>query len=456
MKIQDRNEEVMKRIYIETLGCSKNQVDSEQMLGMLDDYYELSETAEEADVVVVNTCSFINDAKEESIQVILGFVDLKNQGVIEKLLVTGCLSQRYPDELLKEIPEIDALIGTSAFHKIVEVIDSLYKGSKTQVFMESIDLVMPEDIPRVLTTESYTAFIKISEGCDNSCTYCIIPKLRGKYRSRKMEDILDEMSDLAALGVKEFIIIAQDTSRYGLDLYGKPMLPELLTQMDKIEGVHWIRVQYSYPDILDDDMLDGFFKNEKVVNYFDIPIQHASDKILKLMNRKTSKEDILRIVDKIRSRDAEAVIRTTVIVGFPGETEEDFQELIDLAKRVKFDRLGAFAYSNEEDTAAYNLPHHLEEEVKEERKNRLMATQMGISETINAEKIGKTYEVVIEEVAETGKILVGRTAYDAPEIDGVVYVHTTEEIPAGTFIKVKVTDALEYDLIGVIDNEYSK
>lgn len=443
-------EELMKKIYIETLGCSKNLVDSEQMLGVLDDEYTLCDEAQEADIIIVNTCSFIHDAREESIGTILDLAKLKEEGTLEKLLVTGCLSQRYPEELLAEIPEVDAVVGTGNFFKINEVLKSIEAGSKEKIFVESIDLLIPEDLPRIMTTPSHYAYLKIAEGCDNLCTYCIIPKLRGKYRSRKIEDIIEEAKDLANLGIREFIVIAQDTTRYGTDLYGTPKLDVLLDELSRIEDIKWIRVHYSYPDILDDQLLDGFFRNDKVINYFDIPIQHASNKILKLMNRKTSREDILEITRKIRKRDADSVIRTTVIVGFPGETDEDFNLLMDLANEVKFDRLGAFTYSNEEDTPAFKLPNQVEQEVMEMRKDALMSAQMIISEAISYGKIGKTFEVVIEEVAEENKIYVGRTSFDSPDVDGVVYVHTEKALEIGTFINVKITDALEYDLIGVI------
>lgn len=440
----------MKKIYIETLGCSKNLVDSEQMIGILDDEYALCDEAQDADIVIVNTCSFIHDAREESIGTILDLAKLKTDGHLEKLLVTGCLSQRYPEDLLVEIPEIDAVVGTGNFFKINEVLKTIESGSKEKIFVESIDMLIPENLPRILTTPSHYAYLKIAEGCDNLCTYCIIPKLRGKYRSRRIEDIVEEARDLVALGIREFIVIAQDTTRYGMDLYESPKLDVLLDELSGIDEIKWIRVHYSYPDILDDQLLDGFFRNDKVINYFDIPIQHASNKILKLMNRRTSREDILKLTKKIRERDLDSVIRTTVIVGFPGETDEDFNILMDLVQEVKFDRLGAFTYSNEEDTPAYKLPNQVEQEVMEARKDTLMSAQMIISEAISYGKIGKTFEVVIEEVAEENKIYVGRSSYDSPDVDGVVYVHTDKSIEIGTFLNVKINDALEYDLIGVI------
>ncbi|MBM7560639.1 30S ribosomal protein S12 methylthiotransferase RimO [Fusibacter tunisiensis] len=438
----------MKTVYIETLGCSKNLVDSEQMLGLLDDTFELSETIEDATIVIVNTCSFIHDAREESIKAILDIASLKTLGKLKYLIVTGCLSQRYPEALIDEIPEVDAVVGTGNFFKISEVIDQLIKGTSQKIFLESVDLMIPEDLPRVLTTPGHYAYLKIAEGCDNFCTYCIIPKLRGKFRSRTIEDVVEEARDLASMGIKELILIAQDTSRYGIDLYDRPSLDKLLDALNSIEGIQWIRVHYAYPDILDDALLDGFFRNDKVISYFDIPIQHASNRILKLMNRATSKEDIETLIEKIRKRDPKAVIRTTVIVGFPGETESDFEELVSFAKKMKFDRLGAFTYSNEEDTAAYNLPNHVPQEIMDERRDILMSMQMVISEEVLYKRLGDVVEAVVEEVAEPSKIYVARSQFDSPDVDGVVYIHTDRDLEIGDFVSVKITDAMEYDLIG--------
>jgi ribosomal protein S12 methylthiotransferase len=445
----------MKKVYIETLGCSKNQVDSEQMLGILDESHELSEVPEDADIVIVNTCSFIGDAKEESVDVILSLAELKKSGGIEKLIVTGCLAQRYATELVEEIPEIDALIGTGNFYTVDSVVQSLYDGTSEnqKLFIDSVDLMVPEDLPRILTTPSHYAYLKIAEGCDNRCTYCIIPKLRGRYRSRRIEDIVEEARELASVGVAEFILIAQDSSRYGIDLYNKPMLPKLLEELSKVEAIKWIRVHYCYPDIMDEALIEGFTKHSKVINYFDIPIQHASDSVLKRMNRKTTQASIRNTIRMIREKAPDAVIRTTVIVGFPGETESDFEELMAFIKEIRFERLGAFKYSNEEDTPAFLLPDQVPEEIAEERRDALMAAQMEISEDIFYHKLGKVYQVVVEEVAEPGEIYIGRTAYDTPEIDGVVYIHTKSELELGSFIDVKMTDALEYDLIGEVYDE---
>jgi len=445
----------MKKVYIETLGCSKNQVDSEQMLGILDESHELSEVPEDADIVIVNTCSFIGDAKEESVDVILSLAELKKSGGIEKLIVTGCLAQRYATELVEEIPEIDALIGTGNFYTVDSVVQSLYDGTSEnqKLFIDSVDLMVPEDLPRILTTPSHYAYLKIAEGCDNRCTYCIIPKLRGRYRSRRIEDIVEEARELASVGVAEFILIAQDSSRYGIDLYDKPMLPKLLEELSKVEAIKWIRVHYCYPDIMDEALIEGFTKHPKVINYFDIPIQHASDSVLKRMNRKTTQASIRNTIRMIREKAPDAVIRTTVIVGFPGETESDFEELMAFIKEIRFERLGAFKYSNEEDTPAFLLPDQVPEEIAEKRRDALMAAQMEISEDIFYHKLGKVYQVVVEEVAEPGEIYIGRTAYDTPEIDGVVYIHTKSELELGSFIDVKMTDALEYDLIGEVYDE---
>ncbi|MDN5353029.1 MAG: ribosomal protein methylthiotransferase [Clostridiales bacterium] len=445
----------MKKVYIETLGCSKNQVDSEQMLGILDESHELSEAPEDADIVIVNTCSFIGDAKEESVDVILSLAELKKSGGIEKLIVTGCLAQRYATELVEEIPEIDALIGTGNFYTVDSVVQSLYDGTSEnqKLFIDSVDLMVPEDLPRILTTPSHYAYLKIAEGCDNRCTYCIIPKLRGRYRSRHIEDIVEEARELASVGVAEFILIAQDSSRYGIDLYDKPMLPNLLEELSRVEAIKWIRVHYCYPDIMDEALIEGFTKHPKVINYFDIPIQHASDSVLKRMNRKTTQASIRNTIRMIREKAPDAVIRTTVIVGFPGETESDFEELMAFIKEIRFERLGAFKYSNEEDTPAFLLPDQVPEEIAEERRDALMAAQMEISEDIFYHKLGKVYQVVVEEVAEPGEIYIGRTAYDTPEIDGVVYIHTKSELELGSFIDVKITDALEYDLIGEVYDE---
>ena len=442
----------MLKIALESLGCSKNLVDAEIMMGILNRKgYKLVGDFEEADIILVNTCGFIESAKQESIDTILDLAQLKETGNLKLLIVTGCLAQRYANELKEEIPEIDAIVGTGSYQQIDEIIANLEKENNI-VSLNDIEFAYNEDLPRYVTTPDYMAYLKIGEGCDNHCTYCIIPKLRGKYRSRKIEDIVKEAKDLAANGVKELVVIAQDTTKYGFDLYGEVKLPELLEELAQIEGIKWIRIMYSYPESITEELVKVMKKYDNICNYFDMPIQHASNRILKLMNRHTTKEDIRAKVEMIRSYLPDATLRTTIIVGFPGETDEDFKEVIEFAKEIKFDRLGAFAYSREEDTAADKLPNHLEEEVKLRRRDELMLVQQGISEELNSKKIGNEYEVLIEEQIED-KVYIGRTQGDAEEIDSIVYVKSENQLEPGDFVKVKIDKALEYDLMGDVINE---
>ena len=442
----------MLKIALESLGCSKNLVDAEIMMGILNRKgYKLVGDFEEADIILVNTCGFIESAKQESIDTILDLAQLKETGNLKLLIVTGCLAQRNANELKEEIPEIDAIVGTGSYQQIDEIIANLEKENNI-VSLNDIEFAYNEDLPRYVTTPDYMAYLKIGEGCDNHCTYCIIPKLRGKYRSRKIEDIVKEAKDLAAKGVKELVVIAQDTTKYGFDLYGEVKLPELLEELAQIEGIKWIRIMYSYPESITEELVKVMKKYDNICNYFDMPIQHASNRILKLMNRYTTKEDIRAKVEMIRSYLPDATLRTTIIVGFPGETDEDFKEVIEFAKEIKFDRLGAFAYSREEDTAADKLPNHLEEEVKLRRRDELMLVQQGISEELNSKKIGNEYEVLIEEQIED-KVYIGRTQGDAEEIDCIVYVKSENQLEPGDFVKVKIDKALEYDLMGDVINE---
>ena len=442
----------MLKIALESLGCSKNLVDAEIMMGILNRKgYKLVGNMEEADIALVNTCGFIESAKQESIETILEIAQLKETANLKLLIVTGCLAQRYSDELKAEIPEIDAIVGTGSYQNIDEIVAGLEKENKI-VSLNDIEFAYNEDLPRYVSTPSYMAYLKISEGCDKHCTYCIIPKLRGKQRSRKIEDIVAEAKDLAARGVKELVVIAQDSTMYGSDIYGKAVLPELLEELAKVEGIKWIRIMYSYPESITEELVQVIKKHDNICNYFDMPIQHASNRILKLMNRHTTKEDILAKIEMIRNNIPDATLRTTRITGFPGETEEDFEELIDFAKEVKFDRLGAFAYSREEGTAADKLPGHIEQEVKEQRRDRLMMVQQGISQEVMANKIGKRYEVLIEEQIEKN-VYMGRTQGDAEEIDSIVYVKSKEQLNAGDFVIVEINNALEYDLMGDVINE---
>ncbi len=439
----------MLKIALESLGCSKNLVDAEIMMGILNKKgYQLVEDFCEADIILVNTCGFIESAKNESIQAILEIAQLKETANLKILVVTGCLAQRYSEELKQEIPEIDAIVGTGSYQNIDEIVANIQK-EKHIISLENIDFTFNENLQRYVSTPSYMAYLKIGEGCDNLCTYCIIPKLRGKYRSRKIEDILDEANTLVKNGAKEIVVIAQDTTKYGFDLYNKEMLPTLLEKLAQIDGLKWIRVMYSYPETISEELIDVIAKNDNICNYFDMPIQHASNKILKLMNRKTTKEDILRKVSLIREKIKNVTIRTTTIVGFPGETDEDFEELVEFIKQVKFDRLGAFEYSNEEGTPAYKLPNHVDDEIKSQRRERLMLVQQEISRELNEKKIGNVYEVLVEEKIDEDTYL-GRTMEDAQEIDNIVYIKSEKEILIGSFVDVKIYDALEYDLMGEI------
>ncbi len=437
----------MNRIFISTLGCAKNLVDSEMMLGTLvkNDYVQTGSIMD-ADIAIVNTCGFIEAAKEESINEILELAQYKERGNLKYLIVTGCLAQRYSDELLSEIPEIDIVLGTTSFDMILEKIEELKGGIRSSLITD-IDKHIAEEIPRSLLTDTFSAYIKIAEGCDNHCTYCIIPKLRGKYRSRRQEDILKEARQLAKNGVKELIVIAQDTTKYGLDIYGKKAISDLMRELNEIEGLKWIRILYSYPEDVDAEFVKAVKECEKVLPYFDMPVQHANDAILKLMNRKTSKQQIKENIDRIRKEIPEASIRTSIIVGFPTETQEQFDELCEFVKEVKFDRLGVFAYSREEDTPAAILEGQIDEDIKQERKNRLMEIQQGISYEKNKTFVGSTLEVMIDEKVEDG-LYEGRSYRDMMEIDGLVFVKTQEDLKKGQFVNVKITEALEYDLTG--------
>ena len=445
----------MLKIALESLGCSKNLMDAEIMTGILKEKgYEFVEEFDEADIIIVNTCGFIRYAKQESIDTIVELSQLKEVGKLKYLIVTGCLAQRYADELLEEIPEIDAIVGTGNFMNISEIIDRL-ESEKNVTEIGNIEFAFDETLPRYVSTPEHMAYLKIGEGCSNHCTYCIIPKLRGKYRSRKIEDIVEEAKTLAAEGAKELVVIAQDTTRYGEDLYGEAKLAELLEELAGIEGIKWIRIMYSYPESITEKLIDVIAAHDNICSYFDMPIQHASNRVLKRMNRRTSKEDIRSKVEMIRSKIPDAVIRTTVIVGFPGETEEDLEELIEFMKEIKFDRLGAFAYSREEDTPADRMDGHMDEEIKEERRDRVMMVQQAISEEINQKREDKVFEVLIEEEAEDG-VYVGRTQGDAEEIDSVVYVNSDEELEIGSFVNVYITEAMEYDLIGDVVDELAE
>lgn len=442
------------KVYFETLGCAKNQVDTEVMVGIMsENKYFATPDPHEADVIVINTCGFIESAKTESVETILDLSAYKEEGKCKALVVTGCLAERYAESLKAEIPEVDAFVGTTQFDQILPIVEGIFGRGLTQIHVGDIDKSFEENLPRVLSTPNHMAYLKISEGCDNLCTYCIIPKLRGKYRSRHMEDIVAEAKKLVANGVKELIIIAQDTTRYGIDLYGAYKLADLLEELNKIEDLKWIRLQYMYPDVIDEKLISAIASLDKVVKYVDMPIQHGSDTVLKRMNRRTDQAQIRRVVTSLRDKVPHISLRTTLIVGFPGETEEEYQELKSFVEEMKFDRLGVFAYSMEEDTPAAKMPNQVDEDVKAERRDGIMATQIAISEERMNGLVGQNLEVVIEEIAqddEEGLVYIGRSSFDAPEIDGVVYVHAGSKQEIGSFVHVNITDALEYDLIGEI------
>lgn len=443
----------IKNIAVVTLGCSKNEIDSDLMASILiDNNYSITKELDKADIIVINTCGFINDAKKESIEIIWEMCRYKEYGNCKYIILAGCLAERYWKELLDEISYVDGIIGTGNIKEIVNLIEELETNDRI-VKVGNINNEYIEKVER--TNFNHTAYVKISEGCNNYCSYCIIPKLRGKYRSRKVEDIVSEVKYLANKGVKEIIIIAQNTTDYGIDLYGQYKLPYLLKELNKIEKIEWIRLLYMYPDNFNDELIRAIKENEKVVKYLDIPIQHVSDKVLKRMNRKTNKQDITKLIQKLRFEIPDIIIRTTIIVGFPGETEESFNELYDYIKKNKFDRLGVFTYSREEGTTAYNFEDQIDEDTKIQRKDNLMKLQKDISLNFNRKKVGKTYKVLVEEEVDDG-VYIGRTYMDSPEIDGLVYFNSSDKVDIGSFINIKIVDYLEYDLMGAIINESSQ
>lgn len=442
-----------KKIAFTSLGCDKNRVDSEVMLGILqkNGYTAVADEAE-ADIIVVNTCCFIKDALEESIETILEMAQYKDPevGNCKGLIVAGCLGQRFEAEFFEELPEVDAIVGTTAYEAIAEVADEVLAGKQQVKHMESIDLAMQDENGklRVLSTAPYFAYLKISEGCDNFCTYCVIPKMRGKHRSRTMESLVEEATLLARQGVKELVIVAQDTSIYGRDLYGQPMLHELLKQLNAIEGIQWIRLLYAYPETLTEETIEAMATCEKVCHYIDMPIQHGNDAVLKRMGRKSSQALIREKVAKLRAAMPDIAIRTTLIVGFPGETEEEFEDLMRFVQEMKFDRLGVFSYSREEGTAAARMENQIDDDVKEERRDIIMDIQKNIAASLCEQEVGKEMEVLIEGKLPEERIFCGRTRRDAPDIDGLVFVSSEEELYSGDFVTVKIREAGDYDLMG--------
>ena len=431
-----------------SLGCDKNLVDSEVMLGLLDAKgYQMVDDETLADVIVINTCCFIHDAKEESIQTILEMALYKTEGRLKALIVTGCLAQRYQKEILEEIPEVDAVLGTTSYDRIVETVEEALAGNG-HLELADVDALPLVDVKRLVTTGGHYAYLKIAEGCDKHCTYCIIPKIRGNYRSIPMERLLKEAEELAEQGVKELILVAQETTLYGKDLYGEKSLSKLLRELCKINGIRWIRLLYCYPEEIDDALIQVMKEEKKICHYLDLPIQHANDTILKRMGRRTSKQQLEKIVKKLRQEIPDIALRTTLITGFPGETQEQHEELMEFVDEMEFDRLGVFTYSPEEDTKAAEMSDQIPEEVKQERQAELMELQQNIVFDQAEDMIGQEVLVMIEGKVADENAYVGRTYKDAPNVDGLIFINTDEELMSGDFAKVKVTGALEYDLIG--------
>lgn len=431
-----------------SLGCDKNLVDSEVMIGLLADRgYQMTDDETLADVIVINTCCFIHDAKEESIQAILDMAEYKKTGPLKALIVTGCLAQRYQQEILTEIPEVDAVLGTTAYDEIVDAIDEALEG-RGGLRIGDLDALPLPETKRLVTTGGHFAYLKIAEGCDKHCTYCIIPKIRGNYRSIPMEKLLSEARTLAEDGVKELILVAQETTIYGQDLYGEKSLHRLLRELCRISGIRWIRILYCYPEEIDDNLIQVMKEEPKICHYLDLPIQHANTEILRRMGRRTSREQLEEIIGKLREQIPDIAIRTTLITGFPGETKEQHEELMDFVDQMEFDRLGVFTYSPEEGTPAAAMPDQIPEEVKEDRQAELMELQQEIAFDLAEDMIGREVLVMIEGKVADENAYVGRTYKDAPNVDGLIFVNTDEELMSGDFARVKVTGAAEYDLIG--------
>ena len=444
---------MMKKVLFISLGCDKNLVDSEMMLGMLvRSGYEFTDDEQEADIVVINTCCFINDAKEESINTILEMAELKKNGDIEALVVAGCLAQRYREEIQTEIPEVDAILGTTAIDEVVKTLDEVLRGSGENHY-KSLEEKPLTGVERVVTTGGHYAYLKIAEGCDKHCTYCIIPKVRGNYRSVPMEYLVREARVLADKGVKELILVAQETTVYGKDLYGHKALPELLHALCEISGICWIRILYCYPEEIDDELIQTIKEEKKICHYLDLPIQHVSDQILRRMGRKTDRQQLQDTINKLRREIPDICLRTTLITGFPGETETDHEELMDFIDLTEFDRLGVFTYSQEEDTPAAVMPDQIPEEVKQERQAQLMELQQEIAFDAAKDMIGKTVTAMIEGKVADENAYVARTYKDAPNVDGFLFVNTERELMTGDFVRVRITASYEYDLIGELEDE---
>ena len=438
----------MRKVLFISLGCDKNLADSEEMLGMLVTHgYEITNDETEANVAIINTCAFIHDAKEESIQTILDMARYKEEGRLKALVVTGCLAQRYKQEIIDEIPEVDVVLGTTSYDKIVEAVEEALEG-KSEVELADIDALPLPETKRLVTTGGHYAYLKIAEGCDKHCTYCIIPKVRGNYRSVPMERLIKEAQELADQGVKELILVAQETTVYGQDIYGEKSLHKLLKELCQIKGIRWIRLLYCYPEEIDDNLIQVMKEEPKICHYLDLPIQHASDAILKRMGRRTSKQQLIDTITKLRKEIPDIALRTTLITGFPGETQEQHEELMEFVDEMEFERLGVFAYSPEENTPAASMPDQIPEEVKEERRDAILELQQEIAFDKAADMVGRTLYAMIEGKVADEPAYVARTYADSPDIDGYVFVNTGEMLMSGDFVKVKITGSAEYDLIG--------
>lgn len=446
----------MKKVLFISLGCDKNLTDSEEMLGMLvENGYEITNDETEAEVIVINTCAFIHDAKEESVNTILEMARYKEKGICKALLVTGCLAQRYKEEIVGEIPEVDAVLGTASYDEIIKALNQVFSGESFLEFKD-INSLPKHSRKRVITTGGYFEYLKIAEGCDKHCTYCIIPKLRGNFRSIPMEQLRSQAEYLAEQGVRELILVAQETTVYGKDLYGEKSLHILLKKLCQIPGIQWIRVLYCYPEEIYPELIQTMKEEPKICHYLDLPIQHCSDRILKRMGRRTTKQELVDIVETLRREIPDIILRTTLITGFPGETQEDHEELMEFIDTMEFDRLGVFTYSPEEDTPAAIMPDQIDEEVKLDRQAELMELQQEISLDKGNDKIGSVVEVMIEGKVADENAYVARTYGDAPNVDGYIFVNTSTELMSGDFARVHVTGALEYDLIGELEDEYTE
>lgn len=445
----------MKILFI-SLGCDKNLVDTEVMLGMLASRgYEMTNEEQEADIIVINTCCFIHDAKEESIQNILEMAEYKKNGSAKALIVTGCMAERYRQEILDEIPEVDEVLGTTAYDRILDAVDAALAGQH-EVMTADLDALPLPETKRLVTTGGHFAYLKIAEGCDKHCTYCIIPKIRGNFRSVPMERLIKEAEELADQGVKELILVAQETTLYGKDLYGEKSLPKLLRELCKISGIRWIRILYCYPEEITDELIQVMKEEPKICHYLDLPIQHGSDAVLKRMGRRTTQAELRSIIGRLREEIPDIALRTTLIAGFPGETEADHQEVLQFVKDMRFDRLGVFTYSEEEGTPAAQMPDQIDEAVKETRRDALMMAQQAIAFDKSEEMVGKTVDVLIEGRLPEEDVYIGRTYRDAPDVDGYVFVHAEEDMISGDIVKVKITDAQDYDLVGDVIYEFTE